>query len=111
LGGEAAILAHGCHLLVKGGHGEGDEIVDRLLSPAGPGREWRSQRIDTTDTHGTGCTLASAIAVGLGEGMALDEAVERARLYVRAAIAAAPGFGGGHGPLGLPLDPIHRKDQ
>jgi hydroxymethylpyrimidine/phosphomethylpyrimidine kinase len=110
LGGEAAILAFGCHLLVKGGHGEGDEIVDRLLSPAGPAREWRDERIDTTSTHGTGCTLASAIAAGLGAGMALEDAVERARLYVRAAIAAAPGFGGGHGPLGLPPDPIHRKN-
>jgi hydroxymethylpyrimidine/phosphomethylpyrimidine kinase len=111
LGGEAAILAHGCHLLVKGGHGEGDEIVDRLLSPAGPEREWRGPRIETTSTHGTGCTLASATAVGLAEGMALADAVERARLYVRAAIAAAPGFGGGHGPLGLPFELIHRKEK
>jgi hydroxymethylpyrimidine/phosphomethylpyrimidine kinase len=111
LGGEAAILAHGCHLLAKGGHADGDEIVDRLLSPAGDSREWRGRRIDTTSTHGTGCTLASAIAVGLGAGMALDESVERARLYVRAAIAAAPGFGGGHGPLGLPFEHIHSKDR
>lgn len=111
LGGEAAVLAHGCHLLVKGGHGVGNEIVDRLLAPAGSSREWRDRRIDSVNTHGTGCTLASAIAVGLGAGMALDEAVERARLYVRAAIAAAPGFGAGHGPLGLPFDHIHRKKK
>ena len=111
LGGEAAILAHGCHLLVKGGHGAGDEIVDRLLAPGGSSREWRDRRIDSVNTHGTGCTLASAIAVGLGAGMALEESIERARLYVRAAIAAAPGFGGGHGPLGLPFEHIHKKDQ
>ena len=102
LGGEEAVLAHGCHLLAKGGHAEGEEIVDRLLSPSGPVREWRDRRIDTSDTHGTGCTLASAVAVGLGAGMGLEDAVERARRYVRAAIAAAPGFGGGHGPLGVP---------
>jgi len=107
LGGEEAVLAHGCHLLAKGGHAEGDEVVDRLLSPAGSSREWRSRRIDSHNTHGTGCTLASAIAAGLGAGMTLEDSVERARLYVREAIAAAPGLGGGDGPVGH----IHRKDQ
>ena len=51
-------------------------------------------------THGTGCTLASAVATGLAQGIALADAVDRARAYVRDAILAAPGYGQGHGPLG-----------
>jgi hydroxymethylpyrimidine/phosphomethylpyrimidine kinase len=100
LGGEAAVLAHGCHLLAKGGHAEGAEVVDALISPSGARRELRGKRFDITDTHGTGCTLASAIAVGLAEGLALGQAVERARLFVRIALRQAPGLGGGHGPMG-----------
>ena len=100
LGGEAAILERGCHLLVKGGHGAGDEIVDRLLSPSGPPRELRGRRFDTTDTHGTGCTLASALACGLGAGFAIGKAFEQAVSFVRIAILEAPGLGRGHGPLG-----------
>lgn len=111
LGGEAAVLAYGCHLLAKGGHAEGDEIVDRLLAPHGEVRELRGKRIDTRHTHGTGCTLASAIAVGLGAGMELAAAVERAHLYVRGALEAAPGLGGGHGPMGVPKGIIHNKDK
>jgi hydroxymethylpyrimidine/phosphomethylpyrimidine kinase len=116
LGGEAAILAHGCHLLVKGGHGEGDEIVDRLVTDDGKTFNWSDPRIDTVHSHGTGCTLASAIATGLGEGRPIAEAVERARDYVRAALRAAPGFGGGHGPMGhalgtVPFEHIHRKEK
>ncbi|WP_264997222.1 hydroxymethylpyrimidine/phosphomethylpyrimidine kinase, partial [Komagataeibacter xylinus] len=57
------------------------------------------QRIHTRHTHGTGCTLASAIATGLGQGMNLTDAVIRARTYVLRAIAAAPGYGAGAGPL------------
>jgi len=100
LGGEAAILAHGCHLLVKGGHGTGDEIVDRLLSPAGPSRELRGKRFDTSETHGTGCTLASALACGLGAGLPIGKAFEQAIRFVRLAILEAPGLGQGNGPLG-----------
>jgi len=100
LGGEAAVLGHGCHLLVKGGHGTGPEIVDRLLSPSGPAREVRGRRLDTTATHGTGCTLASALACGLGAGLPIDTAFERAVAFVRSAILRAPGLGEGHGPLG-----------
>ena len=116
LGGEAAILGHGCHLLVKGGHGEGDEIVDRLVGPDGAERRWADPRIDTPHTHGTGCTLASAIAAGLGVGLTIEDAITRARSYVRAALAAAPGFGKGHGPMGhalgvVPFDLIHRKEK
>ena len=85
-------------VLLKGGHMAGDTLVDILATPEGV-RRFAEPRIDTRNTHGTGCTLASAIAVGLAQGMTLEDAVIRARRYVRAAIAAAPGYGGGHGPL------------
>jgi hydroxymethylpyrimidine/phosphomethylpyrimidine kinase len=87
-------------VLIKGGHGEGDVLVDRLVTGAGEQARWQDPRIDTTSTHGTGCTLAAAIATGLGQGMTLEAAIARARKFVRAAILAAPGFGQGHGPLG-----------
>lgn len=102
LGGEDAVLRHGCALLAKGGHGDGAMLTDRLLDGAGEVAVWTDPRIDTRHTHGTGCTLASAIATGLGQGMALTAAVERARAYVRAALTLAPGLGGGHGPMGAP---------
>ncbi|HYI48711.1 MAG TPA: bifunctional hydroxymethylpyrimidine kinase/phosphomethylpyrimidine kinase [Allosphingosinicella sp.] len=116
LGGEAAVLAHGCHLLAKGGHAEGDEVVDRLLSPSGPIRELRGKRFETSDTHGTGCTLASALATGLGNGLDIEKAFEQAVSFVRIAILEAPGLGGGHGPLGhalglVPFELIHNKDK
>ena len=100
LGGANAVLAHGCHLLVKGGHAEGAEIVDRLVGPGGEVARWSAPRIDSAHTHGTGCTLASAIATDLGRGASLPEAITTARQFVRTALAAAPGFGGGHGPMG-----------
>jgi hydroxymethylpyrimidine/phosphomethylpyrimidine kinase len=100
LGGEAAVLGHGCHLAAKGGHGEGNMIVDRLLSPAGLLAELRGKRIDTTDTHGTGCTFASALACGLGQGMPIIAAFTRAVRFVRIALLSAPGLGSGHGPMG-----------
>jgi hydroxymethylpyrimidine/phosphomethylpyrimidine kinase len=100
LGGEAAVLAYGCHLLAKGGHAEGHEIVDRLLSPSGPPRELRGKRFETTDTHGTGCTLASALACGLGAGLPIGKAFEQAVRFDRIAIIEAPGLGQGSGPLG-----------
>jgi hydroxymethylpyrimidine/phosphomethylpyrimidine kinase len=111
LGGEAAVLAHGCHLVVKGGHAAGSRIVDRLLSPAGPLHSLEGKRFDTTDTHGTGCTLASALATGLGSGLPIREAFERAVRFVRIAILSAPGLGEGHGPIGhhlglVPFDEI-----
>jgi len=85
-------------VLLKGGHMEGPVLVDLLVSPAGTTR-FESPRIATRHTHGTGCTLASALAAGLAQGMALEDAVARARNYVRAAMLAAPGYGAGHGPL------------
>ena len=87
-------------VLLKGGHLPGDELVDLLATGQGV-TAWRSQRIATRHTHGTGCTLASAIATGLSQGMALVDAVIRARAHVRRAILAAPGLGRGHGPLGV----------
>ena len=78
-------------VLVKGGHLESDEITD-LLSHAGGIERFQGQRIESRHTHGTGCTLASAIATGIAQGMGLGDAVERARRYLRAAIEAAPGL-------------------
>jgi hydroxymethylpyrimidine/phosphomethylpyrimidine kinase len=96
-----AILALGCEaVLVKGGHLPGGKLVDLLLSKDGLMRESESLRIDTRHTHGTGCTLASAVATGLSQGLALEDAYQQAQAYVRRAIQLAPGLGSGHGPLG-----------
>jgi len=101
LGGEEAVLAHGCSLLVKGGHAEGDTVIDRLLETGeGEVARWEAPRIETRHSHGTGCTLASAIACGLAQGMPLEPAVARARDFVRLALLDAPGLGAGHGPMG-----------
>jgi hydroxymethylpyrimidine/phosphomethylpyrimidine kinase len=101
LGGEAAVLAQGCALLVKGGHGECETVTDRLLdAEEGEVARWEAPRIDTPHTHGTGCTLASAVATGLAQGMPLEPAVARARDFVRLALLDAPGLGAGHGPMG-----------
>ena len=103
LGGEGIAARFGTHVLAKGGHGEGAMLTDRLIGPHGVAETWSDARIDTPHTHGTGCTMASAIATGLGQGMALPDAITRARDYVRAALMLAPGFGGGHGPMGAPF--------
>ena len=100
LGGAEAVLQHGCHLLVKGGHGDGNEIVDRLLSSDGNVAEWRNPRIDGQQTHGTGCTLASGLAAGLGQGAAIEAAAANAIEFVRLALRDAPNLGKGHGPMG-----------
>lgn len=100
LGGEAAILAHGPALLAKGGHDNSVDVTDRLIGSAGEIAHWTNARLDTRHTHGTGCTLASAIATGLAQGMALPAAIERAIAFVRASLEAAPGLGQGHGPMG-----------
>lgn len=100
LGGKDALLAKGIPLLIKGGHSDGDEIIDELHIAAEQATIWRDQRIETRSTHGTGCTLATAIATGLGQGMELVPAIERARLFVRLAMHDAPGLGHGHGPMG-----------
>lgn len=95
----ARLLERGARaVLLKGGHLKGDVLVDLLATPEGTTR-YEDHRIETRHTHGTGCTLASAVATGLAQGLALEPAVRRARAYVRAAILAAPGYGGGSGPL------------
>ena len=99
-GAARALLAFGPKAsLLKGGHLEGDVVVDLLAAEGAPPVSWTAPKIDTMHTHGTGCTLASAVAAGLAQGMALEPAVSRARDYVREAILAAPGYGAGHGPL------------
>ena len=100
LGGDAAMRARGIAYIAKGGDADGDEVVDRLVVPGRPERVWTAPRIVTRHTHGTGCTLSSAIATLLARGLALEDAVDGARRFVRAALLAAPGFGAGHGPLG-----------
>ena len=101
--------ATGAAVLAKGGHGEfgGDEarIIDVLYFPAndtnGPRAiQFDHARIDTPHTHGTGCTLSSAIATLMGHGQPLEHAVRLGRQFVIRAIEAAPGFGAGSGPLG-----------
>ncbi|MES2493692.1 MAG: bifunctional hydroxymethylpyrimidine kinase/phosphomethylpyrimidine kinase [Pseudomonadota bacterium] len=100
LGGDLAMIARGNSYLAKGGDAEGSVVEDRLVQPGADPVIWQAPRIATRHTHGTGCTLASAIATGLGNGAALIEAIGMARDFVRAALLAAPGFGAGHGPLG-----------
>jgi hydroxymethylpyrimidine/phosphomethylpyrimidine kinase len=94
-----ALLDLGCDaVLMKGGHIPGATVIDILLTPVSEVR-FESGRIETRHTHGTGCTLASACAAGLAQGMTLEHAVRRAHDYVQEAIRRAPGFGAGHGPL------------
>ena len=102
LGGDAGALAweNGTSVLAKGGDRPGDAVEDVLFAPDGSETRWSAARIDTTHTHGTGCTLASAIAVGLAEGLKLVDAVGRGRGFVREAMLAAPGLGRGNGPMG-----------
>ncbi|MDX2145319.1 MAG: bifunctional hydroxymethylpyrimidine kinase/phosphomethylpyrimidine kinase [Rhodospirillaceae bacterium] len=85
-------------VLLKGGHLEGERVLDLLITRDGV-TDFADTRIHTRSTHGTGCTLASAIAAGLAQGLGLEAAVTRARGYVREAIETAPGYGSGHGPL------------
>jgi hydroxymethylpyrimidine/phosphomethylpyrimidine kinase len=103
--GAALIAAGAGAALVKGGHLAGAEVKDVLVTKSGV-RIFSNPRIETTSTHGTGCTLSSAIAAGLAQGLALQAAVKRAIDYVHIAIKTAPGFGQGAGPLNHthPLD-------
>jgi len=87
------------YVLVKGGHMEGDTIVDLLFEERHLLEAFEGPRLPTANTHGTGCTTASAIATGLAQGMSVRDAVARARAYVFEAIRTNPGFGHGHGPL------------
>jgi hydroxymethylpyrimidine/phosphomethylpyrimidine kinase len=90
---------HGCAVLIKGGHEEGEALADALIETDNM-TSWQGARIDTTSTHGTGCTLASAIALFLAQGASLSDAVARAREFVRVALLDAPELGQGSGPLG-----------
>ncbi|MBH68790.1 MAG: bifunctional hydroxymethylpyrimidine kinase/phosphomethylpyrimidine kinase [Rhodospirillaceae bacterium] len=85
-------------VLIKGGHLAGESLTDLLVTESGE-RTYSGPRLDTRNTHGTGCTLASAIATGLAQKYELENAIERARNYVFNAILSAPGLGSGHGPL------------
>ena len=95
------LLAMGCRaVLIKGGHGEGAESIDYLIDPQGT-RALAAPRVATKNTHGTGCSLSSAIAAGLAKGEGLETAVRNAKAWISAAISAADRFsvGHGHGPI------------
>jgi hydroxymethylpyrimidine/phosphomethylpyrimidine kinase len=102
--GEELLTMGAGAVLMKGGHVEGARVTDILMTPYGE-TAFEGERIDSRHTHGTGCTLASACAVGLAQGMSLEAAAARAWDYVHQAILHAPGLGAGHGPLdhGWPL--------
>ena len=91
-------------VLIKGGHSTRSTIDDLLVWDMGE-EVFAFPRLKTRHTHGTGCTLAAAIACGLAQGISLPLAVSRAREYVQAAIGRAPGFGKGHGPLNHAVKP------
>jgi hydroxymethylpyrimidine/phosphomethylpyrimidine kinase len=100
LGGHEGMAARRVAYLAKGGDSEGERVEDVLVVPGAEPHVMAGTRIQTRHTHGTGCTLSSAIATYLAKGLPLPEAVDRARLFVRSALRAAPGFGQGNGPLG-----------
>ncbi len=100
LGGHEGMAARGIAYLAKGGDAEGERVEDVLVVPGSAPHVMAGTRIHTRHTHGTGCTLSSAIATYLGRGLELADAVDRGRLFVRSALRAAPGFGAGSGPLG-----------
>jgi hydroxymethylpyrimidine/phosphomethylpyrimidine kinase len=95
------LLAMGCRaVLIKGGHGQGAESIDYFIDASGS-RALAAPRIATKNTHGTGCSLSSAIAAGLAKGEELETAIRYAKAWISAAIAAADRFsvGHGHGPV------------
>jgi hydroxymethylpyrimidine/phosphomethylpyrimidine kinase len=95
---QAFALLGCCNILFKGGHGDGPTVRD-ILVEGGERTLFEAPRQQSRHTHGTGCTLATAIACGLAEGLALTEAMARAHVYVQEAIRTAPGLGAEHGPL------------
>ncbi len=96
--GEALLALGARAVLMKGGHVEGPTVIDLLLTSTGE-TLLEGPRIETTSTHGTGCTLASAVAAGLAQRWPIETAVAEAWAYVSEAIRRAPGLGAGHGPL------------
>lgn len=97
----AGVIAEmsGGAVLLKGGHAAGDTVSDLLRTADGVIGAFSGPRIESRHTHGTGCTLAAAIATGIAQGLSMVDAVGRARAYVVRAIETAPGLGKGHGPL------------
>ncbi len=94
------ILAMGADaVLMKGGHLDGAAVTDLVVMRDGDPLYLTHERLESVHTHGTGCTLASACAAGVAQGLSLGGAVERGRRYVLEAIRTAPGLGKGHGPL------------
>ncbi len=96
--GEVLLRLGAAAVLMKGGHIAGSTVIDVLMTPAGE-TTFEGPRIETRHTHGTGCTLSSACAAGLAQGLTLERAVARAWAYTAEAMRRAPGFGAGHGPL------------
>jgi len=95
------LLALDCRaVLIKGGHGEGAESIDYLVTSEST-IALAAPRVATRNTHGTGCSLSSAVAAGLARGETLEQAVRNAKAWISAAIAAADRFsvGHGHGPI------------
>jgi len=90
----------GAAVLAKGGHTSDERIIDLLIEPGREPAYFEHDRIDTRHTHGTGCTLSSAVATLIGHGQSMENAVRLGRNFVRRAIEAAPGYGEGNGPLG-----------
>lgn len=91
-----------CDVLLKGGHGNNDLLIDKLISKTP--MQWQNRRIDTVHSHGTGCTLSAAIATYMGQGLETPDAITKAREFVRASLLCAPKIGGGNGPMGMPKD-------
>ena len=100
-------------VLLKGGHLLENDIYDVLITQSGQKKIFKSPRLKTLHTHGTGCTLSAAIATYLAQGLKLKEAIEQARAFVWHAILQAPGFGKGHGPLNhqLTVQPFRPTSQ
>ena len=96
--GESLLRMGAKSVLIKGGHLTDDTLTDILLTQSEE-KFYSSPRLKTVHTHGTGCTLASAVAAGIAQGLELQIATDRARKYVFEAIRSAPGLGAGHGPL------------
>jgi hydroxymethylpyrimidine/phosphomethylpyrimidine kinase len=96
--GEALLALGARAVLMKGGHVDGPTVIDLLITSEGE-TLLEGPRVETRHTHGTGCTLASACAVGLAQGLSLTDAVARAWAYTAEAVRRAPGLGRGHGPL------------
>jgi hydroxymethylpyrimidine/phosphomethylpyrimidine kinase len=96
--GEALLAMGAKAVLMKGGHISGPTVTDVLMTGGGE-TTFEGPRVESRHTHGTGCTLASACAAGLAQGLTLERAVARAWGYTAEAIRRAPGFGAGHGPL------------